>query len=292
MHSFKVALLQLLPGHTQAENLQKGLDACCKAKAMGADIALFPEMWNTGYCIPQDATALRAAAISADSGFVRAFSDAARELQMAVAVTFLEAFDPAPRNSVCVFDHKGREVLRYAKVHTCAFDLERPLIPGDGFSVADLETAGGTVKIGTMICFDREFPESARLLMLGGAEVILAPNACPMEINRLSVLRARAYENMLAVATCNYPAGQPDCNGHSTVFDGVAWLPDEPGSRDMCILKAPETEGIYLASIDLSRLRAYRKEEVMGNAYRRVPTYGALLDPKVHEPFVRNGKSE
>lgn len=292
MHSFKVALLQLLPGQTQAENLQKGLDACCKAKAMGADIALFPEMWNTGYCIPQDAAALRAAAVSADSDFVRAFSDAARELQMAVAVTFLESFDPAPRNSVCVFDYKGQEVLRYAKVHTCAFDLERPLTPGDGFSVADLETAGGTVKIGTMICFDREFPESARLLMLSGAEVILAPNACPMEINRLSALRTRAYENMLAVATCNYPAGQPDCNGHSTVFDGVAWLPDEPSSRDMCILEAPETEGIYLASIDLSRLRAYRKEEVMGNAYRRVPTYGALLDPAVHEPFVRNGKSE
>lgn len=292
MHSLKVALLQLLPGHTQAENLQKGLDACRKAKAMGADIALFPEMWNTGYFIPQDAAVLRAAAVSADSDFVRAFSDAARELQMAVAVTFLESFDPAPRNSVCVFDHKGQEVLRYAKVHTCAFDLERPLTPGDGFSVADLETAGGTVKIGTMICFDREFPESARLLMLGGAEVILAPNACPMEINRLSALRTRAYENMLAVATCNYPAGQPDCNGHSTVFDGVAWLPDEPGSRDMCILEAPETEGIYLASIDLSRLRAYRKEEVMGNAYRRVPTYGALLDPKVREPFVRNGKSE
>lgn len=287
MHSLKVALLQLLPGHTQAENLQKGLDACRKAKAMGADIALFPEMWNTGYFIPQDAAVLRAAAVSADSDFVRAFSGAARELQMAVAVTFLESFDPAPRNSVCVFDYKGQEVLRYAKVHTCAFDLERPLTPGDGFSVADLETAGGTVKIGTMICFDREFPESARLLMLGGAEVILAPNACPMEINRLSALRTRAYENMLAVATCNYPAGQPDCNGHSTVFDGVAWLPDESGSRDMCILEAPETEGIYLASINLSRLRAYRKEEVMGNAYRRVPTYGALLDPKVHESFVR-----
>ena len=287
MQIFKIALLQLLPGHTQAENLQKGLDACRKAKAMGADIALFPEMWNTGYSIPQDAAALRAAAIPADSGFVRAFSRAARELQMAVAVTFLEAFDPAPRNTVCVFDHKGRQVLRYAKVHTCAFDLERPLTPGGGFPVVDLETAGGTVKIGAMICFDREFPESARLLMLGGAEVILAPNACPMELNRLSALRTRAYENMLAVATCNYPAGQPDCNGHSTVFDGVAWLPDEPASRDMCILEAPEQEGIYVARIDLAALRAYREKEVMGNAYRRVPTYGALLDPQVREPFCR-----
>lgn len=39
--------------------------------------------------------------------------------------------------------------------------------------------------------------------MLQGAELILVPNACPMEINRLAQLRARAYENMLAVATCN-----------------------------------------------------------------------------------------
>ncbi|HIU35999.1 MAG TPA: carbon-nitrogen hydrolase family protein [Candidatus Fimenecus excrementigallinarum] len=287
MDELRIALLQLLPMHTQKENLQKGLAACEKAKALGADIALFPEMWNTGYSIPQDAAALRAAAIPADSGFVRAFSEAARELQMAIAVTFLEAFDPAPRNTVCLFDRTGREVLRYAKVHTCAFDLERVLAPGDGFSVVGLETAGGTVKLGAMICFDREFPESARLLMLGGAEVILAPNACPMEINRLSALRTRAYENMLAVATCNYPAGQPDCNGHSTVFDGVAWLPDEPASRDMCILEAPEQEGIYVARIDLAALRAYREKEVMGNAYRRVPAYGALLDPRVREPFVR-----
>lgn len=287
MDELRIALLQLLPGHTQEKNLQKGLAACKKAKAMGADIALFPEMWNTGYCIPQDAAALRAAAIPAESDFARAFSKAARELQMAIAVTFLEAFDPAPRNTVCLFDYKGREVLRYAKVHTCAFDLERVLTPGDGFSVVNLETAGGTVKLGAMICFDREFPESARLLMLGGAEVILAPNACPMELNRLSALRTRAYENMLAVATCNYPAGQPDCNGHSTVFDGVAWLPDEPVSRDMCILEAPEQEGIFVARIDLAALRAYRQKEVMGNAYRRVPAYGALLDPEVHEPFCR-----
>ncbi len=287
MDELRIALLQLLPMHTQKENLQKGLAACEKAKALGADIALFPEMWNTGYSIPQDAAALRAAAIPADSGFVRAFSEAARKLQMAIAVTFLEAFEPAPRNTVCLFDRTGREVLRYAKVHTCAFDLERVLAPGDGFSVVGLETAGGTVKLGAMICFDREFPETARLLMLGGAEVILAPNACPMEINRLSALRTRAYENMLAVATCNYPAGQPDCNGHSTVFDGVAWLPDEPASRDMCILEAPEQEGIYVARIDLAALRAYREKEVMGNAYRRVPAYGALLDPRVREPFCR-----
>lgn len=98
-----------------------------------------------------------------------------------------------------------------------------------------------------------------------------------MEINRLSALRTRAYENMLAVATCNYPKGQPDCNGHSTVFDGVAWLRNEPRVRDMCILDAPEDEGIYLAGIDMDMLREYRNCEVMGDKYRHPGKYGDLI---------------
>lgn len=65
--------------------------------------------------------------------------------------------------------------------------------------------------------------------MLRGAELILVPNACPMKINRLAQLRARAFENMLAVATCNYPAVVPDCNGNSSIFDGVAYLAGSVG---------------------------------------------------------------
>ena len=113
--------------------------------------------------------------------------------------------------------------------------------------------------------------------MLKGAEVILAPNACPMEINRMSALRTRAYENMVAVAVCNYPKGQPDCNGHSTVFDGIAWLRDEPGVRDMCILEAPEEAGIYTAEIDIDKLRLYRSNEVMGDKYRHPEKYGDMV---------------
>ena len=37
-----------------------------------------------------------------------------------------------------------------------------------------------------MICYDREFPESARILMLQGAELILVPNACGLDLNRLA----------------------------------------------------------------------------------------------------------
>lgn len=276
----KIALLQLLPAGTREKQLEKGIKACRDAKEMGADIALFPEMWSSGYVIPPDDAERQKEAVPADGEFVGAFGSLAEKLDMAIGITFLEKTDGRPRNSLVLFDRHGEAVLHYAKVHTCGFEAERLLDGGGGFVVAELDTAQGAVRVGSMICYDREFPESARVLMQMGAELILAPNACPMEINRLSALRTRAYENMLAVATCNYPAGQPDCNGHSSVFDGVAWMRDEPGVCDMCVLEAPESEGVYIAEVDIERLRRYRANEVMGDAFRHPDKYGILTEDR------------
>ena len=286
-HTLKIALLQLLPENPLSGQLEKGLEACRRAKEKGADIALFPEMWSDGYEIPGEKEALDRLAVSAESGFVRSFAALAVELDMAIVLTILEKHDPLPGNTALLFDRHGKPVLHYAKVHTCDFGDERMLSPGEDFPVTDLDTACGTVRTGIMICYDREFPESARILMLKGAECILVPNACPMEINRLSQLRGRAYENMLAIATCNYPEGKPDCNGHSSVFDGVAYLPEEPCSRDMEVFEAPGGEGIYLAEIDMDMLRDYRKREVHGNAYRHPDKYGLLIEKEIREPFIR-----
>ena len=288
MNTLKVALLQLLPTGEMEGNLQKGLEACRLCKAMGADIALFPEMWSTGYHLPSAADDLKRAAISADHPFVQSFARLAAELQMAIGITFLEDFSPMPRNTFALFDRFGAQALTYAKVHTCDFSpQERLLTPGEDFEVARLNTACGDVQVGAMICYDREFPESARILMLKGAELILVPNACPMEINRLSQLRTRAYENMVGIATANYPKGQPDCNGHSSAFDGIAYTPDEPLSRDTLIIEAGEREGVYLADFPLDELRAYRQSEVHGNAYRRPEKYGLLLSERISAPFIR-----
>ena len=272
----KIAFLQILPGMDLNANLSIGKKACIEAKEKGADIALFPEMWSDGYYLPQEENELKKLAINMDSDFVEEFRDLAQELQMAIGITFLEVHDPRPLNSIVIFDRLGKEVLHYSKVHICAFDAEKVLSGGDDFYVAELDYGRGKVKIGSMICFDREFPESARILMLKGAELILAPNACPMEINRLSALRSRAYENMVAVATCNYPDGQPDCNGHSTLFDGVPWLRDEPGVRDMCVMDALGAPGIYIATLDLDMLRDHRRNDVMGDKYRCPEKYGII----------------
>ena len=291
MKSFKIALLQILPQDSLEGNLQKGLEACRQAQAMGASLALFPEMWSTAYHIPRGDAEMKAGAVTGDSPFVRAFADLAKTLEMAIAITYLEAHDPSPRNTVQLFDRHGESVLTYAKVHLCDFDPdEGRLTPGDGFYVCDLDTKEGTVRIGAMICYDREFPESARILMLKGAEIILVPNACPMEANRISQLRGRAFENMLGLATANYPQGQPDCNGHSNAFDGMAYLPGGSSSRDTLILEAGEGEGIFIAYFPLEQMRAYRQSEVHGNAYRRPGKYSLLLAEEIHEPFLRQDR--
>ncbi|WP_207926819.1 carbon-nitrogen hydrolase family protein [Actinocrispum wychmicini] len=294
-----VALLQLAPEPT--DYLTRGTKACRQAAAMGADIALFPEMWNVGYKsngtpdfwghyrspgqwgddeAPDLAPVWADLAISVDSDFVRQFQALARELDMAIAVTFLE---DGPRNSVALIDRHGEIVLKYSKVHTVAASPhESSLVPGDEFPVATLDTRNGEVVVGAMICYDREFPESARALMLAGAELILTPNACDIEINRLSQFRARAFENMVAVAMANY-AGP--WMGHSVAYDGIAFTDDD--SRDMLVVEAGEREGIYPAVFDLDALAEYRGQEIHGDSFRRPSAYGSLVYPAVREPFVR-----
>ena len=287
MDTFRVALLQMLSASTQQENLEKGMQWCRQAKQMGADLALFPEMWNNGYRVTDDLCQLNRDAVAVESGFVRSFAQLARELDMAIGITFLEQFEPLPKNTLCVFNRRGELVLHYSKVHTCDFDVERNLTPGEDFYAADLDTGRGLVRIGAMICYDREFPESARILMLKGAEIILVPNACPMEQNRLTQLRARAFENMLGIATANYAYGQPDCNGHSSAFDGMAYRLGETHERDTLVIEAGEAEGIYLATFPIKEIRRYRSREVHANAYRHPRKYGVLVCEKKQAPFLR-----
>lgn len=277
----KIAFLQLLPGAAIEDNIEKGIKACREAKEKGADIALFPEMWSSGYVFPHNEEWLNKNSVSLDSAYLKRFSELALELDMAIAITLLEKHEPNPRNTVCLFERHGKLVYRYSKVHICNFgeeDDESVLDPGDSFCVEELDTEKGLIKVGSMICYDREFPEAARVLMMKGAELLLVPNACPMEINRLSQLRGRAYENQLAIATCNYPALQRDCNGHSTLFDGVIYDMETGLPRDMLVCETGEEEGVFLAELDVTMLREYRKRENCNFKNRRPELYGLITE--------------
>jgi N-carbamoylputrescine amidase len=312
MSTINVALLQMSScGTDQEANLAKGEAFCRRAREMGADIALFPEMWNIGYAsfvgaqedlwrapgrwdaanIPdgfarEEARARwQERAVGRDEPFVAHFGALAEELGMAIAITYLEKWDGAPRNSVSLIDRRGEIAMTYAKVQTCDFDEpEASCTPGEDFPVCELDTEKGPVKVGAMICHDREFPEIARILMLKGTELILTPNSCELEANRIGQFRARAFENMVGVAMTNYAA--PQENGHSVAFDPIAF-DAEGNSRDTLVVEAGESEGVYLATFDMAKMRDYRSREVWGNAFRRPHRYGLLTSLEVEEPFVR-----
>ena len=277
-----VALLQMdAKGNDQLANLEKADRFCRRAARQGAEVALMPEMWNIGYTrFKPDDEADRQAfwdqAIGKGSEWVQHFRKLADELDMAIGVTYEQAWDPLPRNSITLFDRNGNEVLTYAKVHTSDFKaMERNMTPGDDFYVGDLETESGTVKVGAMICFDREQPESARILMLKGAEVILTPNCCGLDDRRLQQFRIRAWENVVGVAMANYP--RPYQNGHSVAF----------GSDGETLVMAGEEEGLFLAEFNLNEIRRDRRKAIHGNAYRRPHRYELLISPEKDEVWRR-----
>lgn len=278
-----VALLQMAPAGSDREaNLVKADRFCRDAAARGADIALMPEMWSIGYGgfnekKPDAREVFKAKAVPIDSPWVQHFSRLAKELRMAIAVTYLQEWDGAPRNAVTLFDRHGKEVLTYAKVHTCDFaPMEASTTPGTDFYVAEMDTQVGPVRVGAMICFDREQPESARILMLKGAELILVPNACELEELRLDQFKIRAWENVVDVAMANYP--KPSNNGHSVAYD----------SSGKCRVIADEQEGLHLASFDLAGLREVRSETIWGGAYRRPHRYSQLLSLEQQDIWRRS----
>jgi predicted amidohydrolase len=283
-----VALLQIAAhGRDTEANLAKGLEACREAAAAGAHIALFPEMWSIGYELePTDD--LHKYAIGPDNPFLTAFARLAAELELAIAVTFLQEWPGQPRNAVIVYDRHGETALEYAKVHTCDFGVECNLTPGDAFRASALDTSAGVVSVGAMICFDALFPEAARVLMLEGAELILVPNSSDYEPWRIGVLQTRAIENMVAVAMTNYPG--PGTEGHSCAFDPIAYhdVGDIEGAHvDPTVIRAGREEGIYLARFDLARIRSFREAETQGDAYRKPDAYGPIARKQAKAPFVR-----
>ncbi|UTH74760.1 carbon-nitrogen hydrolase family protein [Chromobacterium sp. IIBBL 290-4] len=241
---------------------------CEQAAAGGAHLLLLPELWSTGY---RPDKMNEAHAWHDGHPALAAIAALAQERRLAVGFTYLARHQGALRNRLRLYGADGRLALQYDKVHICDFadGTETALQGGDGFACADVALGGATVRIGAMICFDREFPEAGRALMRQGAELVLTPNACRMREDealgdaRLQQLRGRALENRFAVALCNYPA---------PLQDGASCLID---ARGRLLALADDQAGILFADLDLSELRRWRTEqdEVWGTQALRPDCY-------------------
>lgn len=292
---FNVALLQLSPTDTMENNMLKGIEYCKKAKEMGAHIAVFPEMWNTGYemlfegnikdqdNIPQEKiNKWKSKAIENNNEFINKYINLAKELEMAIAITYLEKTKQKPKNTVIIIDRNGKIILKYSKVHTVDFKMEAYTEPGTEFKTCELDYGKGKVKLGTMICFDRDFPESARILMLQGSEIILIPNACYMSRIRLEQLKVRAYENMVGIVTVNYANHGGKSSAYSPIVRNI-----NKHELNSELLLMDNNEDIRIVQFNMNEIREYRSSETLGDAYRKPYTYKQLIENNVKEPFIR-----
>lgn len=308
-NKFRIAVVQANYPSSKCElNTKIGLQYIKQAKKMNADLVLFPECWLHGYQFPilEDDLSISDMyelneyeetmdnikkkksyqewmnqAVDESNEYVKQFCAAARKLDIGIVLTGYTKGIQNPRNSAMVIDKDGKILMTYSKVHTCDFSLESLLESGDEFKVCDFHG----IKLGVMICYDREYPESARMLMLKGAEIIVVPNSCCGMKPRVQALSTRAYENMTGVVMANTAFSN---GGNSCAFQPIAW--DEDGKeQEMTLFVGDATsEKIYMAEFDMDAIRDYRSSEMMGNTFRKVKAYAGFLDDVVEPPFVRN----
>ncbi len=277
---FKIALLQMNSLNRQyQESTEIVLAKMREAAAEGADLLLLPEVFLTGYVLPFH----NQEALGEDNPYLQQICAAAGEIGIGIVATAVTRGREKPQNSAYVIDKQGRRLMKYSKVHTCDFADEACFESGDAFHVCDFHG----IRLGVMICYDREYPESARILMLKGAELLLVPNDCGAMKPRLCALSTRAYENMVGVAMAN-PNGENA--GNSCAFSPICW--DENGDCvDNILLMADAlTEGLFYAEFDMDQIRSYREQEMMGNTYRKVSAYDLLLDKGISYPFIRTNQ--
>ncbi len=276
---FKVAILQK---KSKKNEIHKNADIIInymkEAALAHADILLLPECFLTGYELPISMKET----ISPEDDCIELICETARELKIGIVLTAAMRGRHSSQNCAMVIDKNGIIVMKYAKVHTCDFSDEVCFESGDEFKVCDFHG----VKLGIMICYDREYPESARVLMLKGAELILVPNDCCSMKPRLNALSTRAYENMTGVAMANAPG--PNA-GNSCAFSPICW--DENGTCiDNILVQAGECEeGLFYAEYHMEQLRSYRAGEMLGNTFRKVKAYEPLLYSNLEPPFLRAG---
>ena len=274
----KVAVLQKRSvNRAYEENIKMIIDCMAEAKENNADILLLPECFITGY----DLTIDNDAAI--DERDLALLCEKSKELGIGVVATALTKGKQSPQNSAFVIGRHGEILMKYSKVHTCDFADERALESGTEFRVCDFDG----VKMGIMICYDREYPESARILMLKGAEIILVPNDCASMRPRLQALSVRAYENMCGVAMAN-PNGKNA--GNSCAYSPICWDRNGECADNTLLLADAETEGLFYAKFDMDAIRNYREREMMGNTFRKVKAYSGLMDEEIRYPFKREGQ--
>ncbi len=246
----KIALVQQSAGLDKAANVSRGLEAVERAARDGASVVVFPELaferffpqrpaagapWRSAETVPGPAT--------------DAFCLRARELGVVVVLNLYErdgerGFDCSP-----VIDADGTLLGRTRMIHITeypCFHEQGYYTPGDTGAPVYRTQAGA---IGVAICYDRHYPEYLRALALGGADLVVVPQAGALdewpEGLYEAEMRVAAFQHGYFVALCNR-VGREEC----LTFAGESFVCAPDGQ---VVARAPRLEdSVLTADIDLS----------------------------------------
>ena len=198
---FTACVVQPVPGpYDKAGNLNRALAWMDEAADHGASLLVLPEMFLTGYLIRDRLAELTEPLEGPSLGVLR---EKAKALSLAVVIG-LPILDPdagRPWNAIVMIDRDGSIVHMAPKTHMFGGE-EKMFTRGDELKAFD--TSFGPM--GILVCYDGEFPETARTLALDGAKLLVmcAANMTPYEDYHPVYMRARAMENCAYTLYCNY----------------------------------------------------------------------------------------
>lgn len=208
----KIALVQQVATEDRKDNLRRGLAAAKQAAEAGAKIICFAELaFEPFYPQVEAKPGFEALAETIPGPVTDAFCQLAKDHQVVVLPNLFESshqdgqtqtFDSSP-----VIDADGTLMGITRMVHITDYDCFHEkgyYVPGDGGAPV-YDTAYG--KIGIAICYDRHYPEYLRALALGGAQLVVVPQAGAVgewpEGLYEAELRVAAFQNGYFTALCN-----------------------------------------------------------------------------------------
>lgn len=262
MTEITVAALQLAFSNDMDANIEHVSERVREAASLGAQVILPPELFEGEYfCRVEDEGLFSNAKPVGEHKAVLAMQALAEALKVTIPTSFFEADGPHHYNSLAMIGPDGEVQGVYRKSHIPdgpGYEEKFYFRPGNtGFKVWP---GPEKTTLGVGVCWDQWYPETARAMMLMGAEVLFYPTAIGSEPHDTSLDTARlwrramvghAVSNVVPIVAANRVGVE-----HDQTFYGTSFIADERG--DILAELGREEEGVITATIDLDRVKRHR----------------------------------
>ena len=250
----KIAILQMDVKMAQnfadcEQNFIRARGLINRALKRGADVAVLPEAFNTGFCV-QNFKCLADAEAARTTGFL---SEISQNCGAVLIGGSINSERDKIYNSAFVYQN-GAEILRYDKIHAFSLARENEIVSsGDKLGICEIKFQNRAVKIGVAVCYDLRFCEIFRALALRGAQIVfvIAQFAQSRIEHFITLARARAIENQIFICAVNGcgDTGQGESFGGNSMLIG-------PGGEIAARLGKKET--VKVVNVNLDEILKFR----------------------------------